>query len=168
VHAHAERLGQGGHVIVQSGRNDVQALARGRVADEQAVGQPAPRAAVADHVAPRPGVQRHPVAGSDAVDLGADRLDDTGHLVAERHRRGAGPREPTQAHVPHVGAADATGGRSDDRVARPRLAGIGDLVESHVTRTVDAHLSHHRRLRSPRGAVPRGRGQSSNRAFSRS
>ena len=137
----------------------------GRVVGGEAVpGPTAPAgAAVAAHRAP---VEDHEVAGRDAVDVGADRLDDARGLVAEQEREVVVDRALA---VVQVGVAHAAGLHLHPHLARARV-GHHDLLHfdrcalAACDHTSDMLFSHAKRSSRTPGPPARGGGRSRRRA----
>ena len=80
----------------------------------------------------------HEVARGDAVDLGADVLDDADELVADRPDR-VGRLAPV---VPEVRPADAAEHDAHDRVGRLLDGRVGPLADGDGVRAVEDRCSH--------------------------
>jgi hypothetical protein len=141
VHADRQRLRERRDVERYRVRHRVQQPGV-RAADQQQWGEAALGSAAADPaellVA---GLHHHPVPGRHRGDVFAHRLDDPGHLVAQAHGFGSGPGQASHADVAQVAPADPAGGDAHHGVARPRFR-FGDLVDSHVARSVHPYLQH--------------------------
>ena len=155
MHAHRQRLGEGGDIQGNLVGNAVEAPVR--MGDEHQRGECPLRGTASDpRKVPGSRLGDDPVAGPEAHDLGADPLDGARHLMAEAERLWSWARDPTLTDVGQVGPADATGAHPDEGISRTGL-GVGDVVDPDVARPMDANLAHWFSFVSLRGSRRRRR-----------